>query len=123
MPTILIIDDDADFSGLAAAYFSKLGYKVEQAPGGGEGLAKAGTLKPDVIFLDIMMPGMNGIEVLRELAAGDETGEVPVLVMSGKYFDKGMTDLFTQERNCRAMISKPVALDQLRKKVEELLKK
>ncbi|MDO8803226.1 MAG: response regulator [Elusimicrobiota bacterium] len=123
MATILMIDDDADFSGLASVHFTKLGYTVALAQNGKEGLAKAIALKPDLIFLDIVMPEMNGIEVLRELQAADETADVPVIVMSGKYFDSGMIEIFTQERNCRAFLGKPVALAQLQEKVEALLKK
>jgi len=123
MSTILMIDDDKDFSGLASAHFSGLGYAMELAPGGKEGLAKAALLKPDLIILDIMMPDMNGIEVLRELQAGDETGEIPVVIVSGKYFDPAMSDLFKQERNFKAFLAKPVALSSLQQKVEALLKK
>jgi len=123
MLTILMIDDDADFSGLASAHFTKLGYTVALAQNGSEGLAKAGTIKPDIIFLDIMMPGMNGIEVLRELQAAEETADVPVIVLSGKYFDEGMMDIFAQERNFRAFFAKPVELAQLQQKMETLLKK
>ncbi|MGD9642588.1 MAG: response regulator [Elusimicrobiales bacterium] len=123
MIKILMIDDDADFSALAAAHFSRLGYAVTLATDGKDGLAKARALKPDLVFLDIMMPEMNGIEVLRELKAADETAEVPVLVMSGKYMDGGMTDLFAQEGNFKGFFAKPVVLGQLQQKVEELTKR
>lgn len=123
MATILMIDDDAEFSGLASSCFTKLGHTVVLAPSGKEGLLKAAAVKPDIIFLDIMMPEMNGIEVLRELQAVDEASEVPVIVISGKYIDNGMIDLFRQERNFRAFVGKPVAFDNLQKKVEALLKK
>lgn len=123
MPTILIIDDDADFSGLASLPFTKLGYTVAMAQNGKEGLMKASVLRPDVIFLDIMMPEMNGVEVLRELQSAEETADVPVIILSGKFLDQGMIDLFGQERNFRAFFGKPVVLEQLQKKVEALLKK
>lgn len=123
MATILIIDDDADFSGLASVHFTKLGYTVALASNGKEGVAQAGLVKPDLIFLDIMMPEMNGIEVLRELQAADETSDIPVIVVSGKYFDGGMNDIFAQERNFRAFVGKPVELAQLQEKVAALLKK
>ena len=123
MPAILMIDDDMDFGGLASVYFTKLGYTVTLAQNGKEGLAKAGTLKPDVILLDIMMPDMNGIEVLRELYAAEETLGIPVLVISGKFFDTEISDLFTQEKNFREFISKPVDFAYLQKKVEALLGK
>jgi CheY-like chemotaxis protein len=118
-----MIDDDADFSALVSAHFTKLGYTVGLAADGKEGLAKAVSFRPGVILLDIMMPEMNGVEVLRELQAGDETSDVPVIVMSGKYFDQGMLDLFRQERNFRELLSKPVSLAQLELKVSTLLKK
>jgi twitching motility two-component system response regulator PilH len=116
-----MIDDDADFGGLASAHFTKLGYTMTLAHNGKEGLAKAGSLKPDLILLDIMMPDMNGIEVLRELRAAEETSDIPVLVISGKFFDKEISDLFTQEKNFRDFISKPVDFAHLREKVEALL--
>lgn len=122
MPTILMIDDDAEFSGLVAVHFTGLGYKMLLSHDGKEGLETALSHKPDLIFLDIMMPGMNGIEVLRELQSLDETSDIPVMIMTGNYFDKGMCELFAQERNCREFISKPVSLAQLQKKVEALLR-
>ena len=120
---ILMIDDDADFSGIASAHFTRLGYTMALAQDGKEGLAKASALRPDIIVLDMMMPDMNGIEVLHELQATEETADVPVIVISGKYFDDGMNAIFAQERNFRAFISKPVSLSQLQEKVEALLKK
>jgi len=122
MPAILMIDDDADFSGLALAHFAGLGYTMALASNGKEGLLKAAAFKPDIILLDIMMPEMNGIEVLRELQTAEETADVPVIVMSGKYFDQGMSELFGQERNFREFLGKPVVLAQLQQKIEALLK-
>jgi len=123
MPDILMVDDDTEFSGLVSGHFTGLGYKVTLAQNGKEGLQKAKALKPDLIFLDVMMPDMNGIEVLRELRQAEETSDIPVLIMTGKYFDKGMIELFTQEGNCRDFLNKPVALSQLQQKAESLLKK
>ena len=123
MPAILIIDDDADFSAIAHAHFTKLGYKVEMARDGKAGLSLAAVMKPDILLLDILMPQMNGIEVLRELQAGDETSDIPVVIVSGKYVDQGMIDLFMQESNFRAFVGKPVALDTLQKKVETFIRK
>ncbi|HNT98206.1 MAG TPA: response regulator [Elusimicrobiales bacterium] len=122
MAGILIIDDDKDFSGLAAAYFSKQGHTVTLAGGGREGLSKAVSAGPDIVFLDIMMPDMNGIEVLRELNSDPETSSIPVLVLTGRYIDPGMSDMFAQERNYRGVISKPVDLDALQRKMNEVLK-
>lgn len=118
-----MIDDDPDFSCLIAACFSRQGYNVLLSDNGNEGLALAAKHKPDIIFLDVMMPQMNGIEVLKELQVGDETSDIPVIIMTGTYFDKRMHELFAQERNCREFLSKPVSLELLQSKVEALLKK
>lgn len=122
MSAILMIDDDKEFGGLAATHFSRLGYEFTLMENGQDGLAKAAAIKPDVIFLDIMMPGMNGIEVLRELQAGEETSDIPVLIVSGRYFDQGMINLFSQERNFRGFFCKPVALAALQEKAESLIR-
>ena len=123
MAKILMIDDDKDFGALAAAHFSGQGHAFTHVPTGREGLAKAAALVPDLILLDIMMPDMNGVEVLRELQAGDETSDIPVLLVSGKYMDQGMLQMFSQERNFRGFVGKPVALSALQQAAEALLKK
>lgn len=123
MSSILLIDDDKDFSGLAAAHFSKQGYAVTLAEGGREGLGKAASARPDIVLLDIMMPDMNGIEVLRELNSDPDTSDIPVIILTGKYIDPGMGDMFGQERNFRGVVGKPVDFGMLQRKMEELLAK
>lgn len=122
MPSILMIDDDEDFSGLTAEYFSRKGYSVVLASGGRDGLAKAEASAPDLIFLDIMMPDMNGIEVLRELSSDYDTAAIPVLVMSSRVVDQGLQAMFAQERNFKGFIPKPPNFDTLEMKVAGLLR-
>lgn len=121
MQTILIIDDDKDFTGLAVAYLTKAGYAAEAVGEGKGGLSRARALKPALVLLDVMMPGMNGIEVLRELQSYEETAGIPVLLVSGRYFDDGMYSVFAQEPNFKGFLSKPVSLEDLRKKAEALV--
>ena len=123
MQTILIVDDDRDFTSIAVAYLAKAGYAAEVAGDGKEGLSRARALKPVLVLLDIMMPGMNGIEVLRELQSYEETAGIPVLLVSGRYFDGGMYSVFAQEPNFKGFVAKPVSLEDLRKKVEALIGK
>jgi len=122
MAGILIIDDDKDFSGLAAAYFSKQGHTVTLAGGGREGLSKAVSAGPDIVFLDIMMPDMNGIEVLRELSSDYDTASIPVLVMSSRNVDEGLQRMFAQERNFKGFVAKPPNFDALEMKVAGLIR-
>ncbi|MDQ7773330.1 MAG: response regulator [Elusimicrobiales bacterium] len=121
MSAILLIDDDRDFSGLAASHFSRQGHAVTLAGGGREGLEKAASARPDIVLLDIMMPDMNGIEVLRELNSDPDTSDIPVIILTGKYIDPGMGDMFGQERNFRGVVAKPVDFAMLQRKIEELL--
>ncbi len=69
MPTakILVIDDEPSITNLVSAYLGKEGYEVHTAADGPGGLLAAHTFKPDVIILDIMLPGLDGLEVLARL--------------------------------------------------------
>jgi len=121
MKLMLIVDDNVEFRTMVSDYFVDLGFTVEIAGDGREGLVKAAAIKPDIILLDVMMPDIGGIEVLRNLQTDDDTRGIPVLVISGTFFDKNMSELFRQESNCREFMSKTVELAYLQKKVESLV--
>src|SRR5262245_14659699 len=76
---ILIVDDDATLSRLLADYLGPLGYNVDSAADGNEGLQKALSGAYAAIVLDVRLPGMNGIEVLRRIR---EASSVPVIMLS-----------------------------------------
>ena len=118
---MLIIDDNVEFRTMVSYYFTDLGFTVEIAGDGREGLLKAKAIRPDIILCDVMMPDMGGIEVIRGLQTEDETRSIPVVVITGSFFDKNMNDLFRQETNCREFMSKTVELSFLEKKVLALL--
>ena len=82
MAGILIIDDDKEFSGIAAAYFSRQGHTVTLAGGGREGLSKAASAGPDIVLLDIMMPDMDGYQTLEQLRANPATADIPVIFVT-----------------------------------------
>jgi PAS domain S-box-containing protein len=79
---LLVVDDDPVARDLMSRFFSKEGFSVEQAADGEEGLRRARELKPDVITLDVLMPGMDGWEVLSALKADPELAEIPVVMVS-----------------------------------------
>ncbi|OGR78643.1 MAG: hypothetical protein A2X32_05180 [Elusimicrobia bacterium GWC2_64_44] len=118
---MLIIDDNVEFRTMVCDYFTDLGFAVDIAENGREGLAKAKLIRPDIILCDVMMPDIGGIEVIRNLQVEDETRSIPVLVITGSFFDKNMSELFRQEANCREFMSKTVELSYLEKKVLALL--
>ena len=121
MSLMLIVDDNVEFRTMVSDYFTDLGFNVQIAGDGREGIAKAKAIKPDVILCDVMMPDIGGIEVVRNLQTDDDTRNIPVLIITGSFFDKNMSDLFRQETNCREFMSKTVELSFLQKKVEALL--
>ena len=120
---MLIIDDNVEFRTVVSDYFTDLGFTVEIAGDGREGLSKAKAIRPNIILCDVMMPDIGGIEVLRGLQTEDDTRNIPVLVITGSFFDKNMSELFRQESNCREFMSKTVELSYLEKKVTSLLAK
>jgi len=81
---ILIIEDQREFAELLQLRLDANGYAGEIALGGQQGLQKAAELQPDLILLDIMMPGMNGLEVLRQLQADELTRDIPVVMLTAK---------------------------------------
>jgi CheY-like chemotaxis protein len=118
MAGMLLIDDDDDFKDMLSFYFMDThGYTVEKACNGRDGIQKAKLLQPDIILLDVMMPDMGGIEVLRELQTEPETSGIPVIVLTASAFDPKMTDLFKQEPNCREFLAKNGDILLLHKKV------
>jgi CheY-like chemotaxis protein len=82
MSKILIIDDDADIVEAMRLVLEKRGHKVSTAADGNDGLAQARAGKPDVIILDVMMPGLDGFEVARELKGDGQTRDISILVLT-----------------------------------------
>ena len=80
--TVLVIDDDAAARDLLERFLGKEGYRVVSAGGGEEGLRLAEKLRPDVITLDAMMPGMDGWSVLSRLKATPEVSDIPVVMIT-----------------------------------------
>ena len=73
---ILVVDDEDDILNFLELVLSEKGYQVSTASGGQEALTKAQLERPDLVLLDIMMPQMDGWEVLKLLRVDDETAEV-----------------------------------------------
>lgn len=79
---ILLIEDDVFLSDIYMTKFQEVGYVIEAADSGTQGLQKAKEGTPDVILLDIVLPKMNGLEVLEKLKADADTKSIPVIILS-----------------------------------------
>jgi len=84
MSRILIVDDDAGVRGVLKAMLQRAGYDVCEAGNGAEGLERAQTQRPDLVLLDIEMPGMNGFDVCSLLQGDTNLRGVPVVIMTGR---------------------------------------
>lgn len=79
---ILVVDDEPSIVKLVTATLESRGYKIDQAFDGHEAIVQAKLHHPDLILLDVMMPGMDGIETRRRLFAEPETKDIPVIHLS-----------------------------------------
>jgi CheY-like chemotaxis protein len=82
--TVLIVDDDPRAIEVIATFLPAPGYNVDRAYGGQEAIDKAQALKPDLILLDLMMPDVNGFDVVEALSRNPDTAHIPILVVTAK---------------------------------------
>ena len=115
-PTILVCDDDPPLRELVRAVLGPR-YRFIEAADGTEALAAVRELHPDVLVLDVMLPGINGIDVLRELRGDQEIADLPVVVITA--WSHAEADAWAAGAD--RFVSKPFAPDELRRAVEELL--
>lgn len=81
---ILVVDDEPDISALVAYHLARESYRVRTASSGPEALRAAELERPDLVVLDLMLPGMSGLAVLEELRRRPETQEVPVILLTAR---------------------------------------
>lgn len=82
MATILVVEDEIHIQRLLKMILERSGYDVVTVGNGEEGLKTVSELKPDLILLDIMMPGIDGMQVLRSLKANSSTKHIPVIMLT-----------------------------------------
>ena len=82
MKKVLLVEDDDLLQGMYQRVLSMHGFEVEVASDGEEGIKKVFENTPDVILLDIMMPKINGLNVLKEIKASPQTKHIPVMVLT-----------------------------------------
>ncbi|MBM2622655.1 response regulator [Actinoplanes sp. LDG1-06] len=82
-PTILVADDDEDVRELVTSKLVAAGYRVITADDGASALRQVVTEQPDMVILDVSMPGLDGLSVCYELHSSADTAQIPVLMMSG----------------------------------------
>ena len=119
MQRVLVIDDDPGVTGVLRRGLSYENFVVQTASSGGEGLAAAREHEPDLVILDVMMPGMDGHEVLRRLRAADD--RLPVMMLTGK--DAPADQVAGLEGGADDYVIKPFSFEVLLARVRALLRR
>ena len=117
-PRILIIEDERALTKVLAYNLQREGYEVTVAHDGVEGLRRAQANPPDLVILDLMLPGMDGLDVCRELRAGEATRTIPILMLTAKAeetdqvvgFSLGADDYVTKPFSVKVLLQRIKAL-------------
>ncbi len=117
---VLIVDDDPTALTTMEAILTGDGYQLDYAASGSAALEKAELLQPDLILLDVMMPGMSGFEVCRRLRATPKLAEVPIIILTA--LDDRASRLQGIEAGADDFLIKPVDRQELRLRVRTILR-
>jgi two-component system phosphate regulon response regulator PhoB len=117
---ILIIEDERGLTDVLEYNLKREGYETIVAHDGQEGLRKGQTLLPDLILLDIMLPGLSGFDVCRELRSGERTRDIPIIIISAKSeetdqivgFSLGADDYVTKPFHVKVLLQRIKALQR-----------
>lgn len=117
MVKLLIVDDQKGIRRLLTEVFLGYGYEIESCPNGIKALEFIPTFQPDLIIMDVKMPGMNGIDVLKKLRETDQNVQV---IMMTAYGDQQYVSQ-AEYLGVAGFIIKPFDLDELKRQVGEIL--
>ncbi|HET7746491.1 MAG TPA: response regulator [Vicinamibacteria bacterium] len=116
---VLLVDDIEDNREMYVQYLTFTGYRVAEADSGQDALVKAAALRPDVIVMDMSLPGMDGWEATRRLKKDPVTKKIPVVALTGHAF--AGSDERAREAGCDGFLTKPCTPDELANKIDGLL--
>jgi CheY-like chemotaxis protein len=119
MKKVLIVEDHADMRELLSWQIELMGFVPITAKHGKEGVEKAISEKPNLVLMDIMMPGMDGRETARALRANPETRDIPILAATALFRDSDLRSCL--EAGCNAYIVKPFTFQELQTKLREFI--
>jgi two-component system alkaline phosphatase synthesis response regulator PhoP len=118
MSRVLVVEDDADIASLIVHYLAPAGYESEIVPNGSDALAAARQRPPDLVILDRMLPGLDGLEICRALRADPDLAGVPILMLTARAeevdriagFETGADDYVTKPFSPKELVARIGAL-------------
>lgn len=118
-PLVLVVDDYQDAREMYSEYLEFSGFRVAEARNGIEALEKAFELLPDLILMDLSLPGMDGWEATRRLKADERTKRIPVVALTGHAL-AGHSE-GARQAGCDAFVTKPCLPDALVVEIRKML--
>jgi twitching motility two-component system response regulator PilH len=115
---ILLVDDSATERHVIGEILSKQGFEVTFAENGEAGVAQAKQLKPDLVIMDVVMPGMNGFQATRAITKDPDTQNIPVLICTTK--DQETDKIWGMRQGAKDYVVKPVDAAELLAKIAAL---
>ena len=115
---ILIVDDSPTERHVLQDMLTKAGYEVLASDNGEDAIAKARSVKPDLILMDVVMPGLNGFQATRAISRDPETRSIPVIMCTSK--SQETDKIWGLRQGARDYVIKPVVRDELLAKITSL---
>lgn len=119
MTQIMIVDDSPTDTHLLKKILEKNGFNTLTAADADEGIAVARREKPDLILMDVVMPGRNGFQATRELSSDPDTSAIPVIIVTRK--DQQVDRVWGMRQGARDYVTKPVKEGDLMNLIKEAL--
>ena len=119
MAQILIVDDSPTEAHVLKGMLEKNGYQIEIAESGIEGIERAKAFKPDLVLMDVVMPGLNGFQATRQLTKDPNTSAIPVIIVTTK--DQETDRVWGLRQGARDFLTKPVSEQKLMEKINAVL--
>ena len=112
---ILIVDDSPTERHVLNDMLTKAGYEVVSSDNGEDAILKAKSLKPDLILMDVVMPGLNGFQATRAISRDPDTRAIPIIMCTSK--SQETDKIWGMRQGARDYIVKPVSRDELLEKI------
>lgn len=119
MARILIVDDSPTEVKKISSLLEKHNHEVLTADNGADGVAKARAESPDLVLMDVVMPGLNGFQATRQLTRSPDTADIPVVIVTTK--DQETDRVWGTRQGAKGYLVKPVKEDELIKTIDDLL--
>lgn len=111
MARVLIVDDSPTETYKLTTMLEKHGHAVSTAGNGAEGVQKAKADLPDIVLMDVVMPGLNGFQATRQLSRAQETATIPVIIVTTK--DQETDRVWGMRQGAKAYLTKPIDENEL----------